>query len=115
MYKLPYGPASDEIKTGDELKFSFINPSGEKLNIFMKGESVLVEADSIKIASDIVQSISSYFAFKQLHSDCNFGEVKKIPQMFAEIQSLQDSLSRIDSDIAELGMVYYKLLKTAIN
>ena len=102
------------MKTSNELKFSFINPSGEKLNIFMKGDSVLVEADTIKIASDIVQSISCYFAFKQLHSDCHFGEVKKIPQMFAEIQSLQDSLSRLESDIAELGMVCFLLLKQSL-
>ena len=49
--------------------------------------------------------MSSYFDLKALSSECNFSEITQIPKMFLEIQSLQDSISRIDSDIAELGMV----------
>ena len=94
-------PVTDE----KELRYSFISPLSEKLNIFMKDGEVLIETDTIKTAADIVQSMASYFAFKMLRSDCSYDEIKKIPSMFTEIQALQNSLSQIDTDIAELGMV----------
>ena len=65
----------------------------------------MIEVDTVKTAADIVQSMASYFGFKMLRSECHFDEIREIPKMFSEIQSLQNSLSQIDSDIAELGMV----------
>jgi hypothetical protein len=78
---------------------------GIDIQIFVNKHGVIFQKLIYKTAADIVQSMSSYFDLKALSSECNFSEITQIPKMFVEIQSLQDSISRIDSDIAELGMV----------
>ena len=97
----------------DQLRYSFVNQNNQRLNILMQNQQVLIESDSIKCASEVIQSMATFFSLKTLQSECVFDEVKKIPQMFDQIQSLQDSLSRIDGEIAEHGMVRirFKYLK----
>lgn len=94
----------------DQLRYSFVNQENQRLNILMQNQQVLIESDSIKCASEVIQSMATFFSLKNLQSECVFDEIKKIPQMFDQIQSLQDSLGRIDGEIAEHGMVKIRFL-----
>ena len=42
------------------------------------------------------------FAFTLLRSTCHFEEVKNIPEIFTSIHEIQESLSRMDSELAEV-------------
>ena len=53
---------------------------------------ILKYFQSIKFASEIIQSMGSYFAFPLLRSTCQFEEVSKIPNIFNEIGLIQESL-----------------------
>ena len=45
------------------------------------------------------------FAFTLLRSTCHFDEVTSIPDIFTSIHEIQESLSRMDSELAEVSKV----------
>ena len=85
-----------------ELKLSFVSDDN-CLNIHMKGGKVILETRSIRLAADIIQSMGSYFAFSLLRSTCQFSDVMSIPNIFKDINLIQNALSRMDAEIAELS------------
>ncbi|CBY18271.1 unnamed protein product [Oikopleura dioica] len=80
----------------------FKSPSGEKVCFHLAGDKLLIYADTVKWASDAVQSLASYFGINDMSSICDFPEIKEIEGLFQEIADIQASLVRIDSDIAEI-------------
>jgi len=95
----------------------FKSPSGEKVCFHLAGDKLLIYADTVKWASDAVQSLASYFGINDMSSICDFPEIKEIEGLFQEIADIQGmieyltflfmdlflaSLVRIDSDIAEI-------------
>ena len=87
-----------------ELNLAFVSETDATcLNLYMKSGKVVIETRSIRLAADVVQSMGTYFAFTLLRSTCHFVDVLKIPNIFKDIQLIQDSLSRMDAEIAELS------------
>lgn len=89
-----------ETPSGEAMCFK--SPSGEKVCFHLAGDRLFVYADTVKWASDAVQSLASYFGINDMSSICDFPEIKEIEDLFQEIADIQASLVRIDSDIAEI-------------
>ena len=76
-----------ETPSGEAMCFK--SPSGEKVCFNLAGDRLFVYADTVKWASDAVQSLASYFGINDMSSICDFPEIKEIEDLFQEIADIQ--------------------------